>query len=131
MMILSGIEPCRKPHRHSPHQGSEDFLQSSSSTVMSLTQGHSMTLTGLPCQKTMHTVNPALVNNTCRTSLCVNSDALLGIMHSRSVFEWIPSLRTLLVEHGSAMDNSVNHLLELQLSSSNTDIQQQLDRLPS
>ncbi|KAI2497961.1 helicase [Fragilaria crotonensis] len=53
-------------------------------------------------------------------------------MHSRSVFEWIPSLRTLLVEeHGSAMDNnSVNHLLELQLSSSNTDIQQQLDRLP-
>ncbi|KAI2491496.1 helicase [Fragilaria crotonensis] len=41
-------------------------------------------------------------------------------------------LRTLLVEeHGSAMDNnSVNHLLELQLSSSNTDIQQQLDRLP-
>ncbi|KAI2502245.1 helicase [Fragilaria crotonensis] len=75
---------------------------------------------------------PSLSEQHLQDLLVRKLDALLGIMHSRSVFEWIPSLRTLLVEeHGSAMDNnSVNHLLELQLSSSNTDIQQQLDRLP-
>ena len=58
-------------------------------------------------------------------------DALLGIMHSRSVFEWIPSLRTRLLDH--APDNvhplSVNHLLQLQLSSSPSDIAHQMDRL--
>ena len=74
---------------------------------------------------------PSLNEQHLQDLLVRKLDALLGIMHSRSVFKWIPSLRTLLVEeHGSAMDNSVNHLLELQLSSSNTDIQQQLDRLP-
>ena len=58
-------------------------------------------------------------------------DALLGIMHSHSVFEWIPSLRTRLLDHATGNDHvsSVNHLLQLQLSSSRSDIQHQIDRL--
>jgi PIF1-like helicase/Helicase len=58
-------------------------------------------------------------------------DALLGIMHSRSVFEWIPSLRTRLLHHATGNDHasSVNHLLQLQLSSSPCDIEHQMDRL--
>ncbi|KAI2492868.1 PIF1-like helicase [Fragilaria crotonensis] len=131
MMILSGIEPCRKPHRHSPQQGSEDFaiilFNCDVSDPRSLYDSHWAALSEDYAHR-----QPSLSEQHLQDLLVRKLDALLGIMHSRSVFEWIPSLRTLLVEeHGSAMDNnSVNHLLELQLSSSNTDIQQQLDRLP-
>ncbi|KAI2512149.1 helicase [Fragilaria crotonensis] len=57
-------------------------------------------------------------------------DALLGMMYSHSIFEWVPSLHTCLLEHATAVDNSINHLLQLQLSSSSSEIQQQLDCFP-
>jgi hypothetical protein len=47
-------------------------------------------------------------------------DALLGMMYSHSIFEWVPSLHTCMLEHATAVDNSINHLLQLQLSSSST-----------
>ena len=58
-------------------------------------------------------------------------DTLLGVMHGHSLFEKIPSLRTLLLDHVTPNDHapSVNHLLQLQLSSSSDDIQHQMDRL--
>ncbi|KAI2495880.1 hypothetical protein MHU86_18621 [Fragilaria crotonensis] len=131
MMILRASSHAGS-HRHSPSKAQKTFaiilFNCDVSDPRSLYDSHWAALSEDYAHR-----QPSLSEQHLQDLLVRKLDALLGIMHSRSVFEWIPSLRTLLVEeHGSAMDNnSVNHLLELQLSSSNTDIQQQLDRLLS
>ncbi|KAI2514302.1 helicase [Fragilaria crotonensis] len=74
--------------------------------------------------------HPGFTEQLLQDFLVRELDALLGMMYSHSVFEWVPSLRTLLLEHATPVDNSINHWLQLQLSSSSSDIQQQLDRFP-